>query len=693
MRVGIDLGTTYSTIAYYDEQTGKPVVVKNKYGHVGTPSVLCFNEDGTIVYGEEAKELQEFGEANTIAYYKRDMGNKDFCPSFYGKQYDAEKLSGIFLKQFIGDVSNELGTRITEAVITVPAYFDNYQREATIRAGEAAGVKVLRIINEPTAAAIAFGLDRLEGNNTYLVYDLGGGTFDVTIVNISANGIKVIGTDGDHKLGGKDWDDQLANYIADKFNDEYGYNILEESEAFYELLVKCEKAKKELSTKASTFVSVSADGEKAKYIITVDDFNVITESLMEQTRQLCEGLLGRCNMRWSDIDGVLLVGGSTRMKMVHDFVTAMSGKDPIHGVNVDEAVAVGAAIQAQIDAHANDQFVYTIGGKNAGLPTLGAANIIDVTAHALGCLQIRADRSGFKNEIVIPENSQIPCAMTKPTLITPRNCKNGETEVYVLQGSSEYPFETVVLEKHVVSGIELKGKKDTIVNITYHYDKNGTVQVEAVQADTNKTLAVRSEPLPDDISWMGKSLDELESMVVARPVTVAICIDTSGSMSGSLGEAKKAAKKLVSSLDLNITRVALISFETTVHTVLKPTKEKFAINMAIDSLSIGGGTEQPLSMAYNMLQNFESDRYIVVLTDGSWSNSNVALNVSNLCRQEGIEIMAIGIGSVNEGFLKQISTVDGMDVLTDVHSMVSAFGNIGQEIASRSSIGLRGFWS
>lgn len=690
MRVGIDLGTTYSSIAYYDELSGKPVIIKNRYGHTGTPSVLCFDADGSVLYGEEAKELQEFGDANTVAFYKRYMGDEDFNPSFWGKSYTAEALSGIFLSRFVEEISTQIGEKITEAVITVPAYFNDYQRKATERAGQAAGLKVLRIINEPTAAAIAFGLDRLKGDNTYLVYDLGGGTFDVTIVNLSAGGIRVIGTDGDHRLGGKDWDDMLAVHIAERFADEYGVSLLEESEEFYELLIKCEKAKKELSSKEQTNISLSAKGVKAKYTISLEEFNRITESLMEATRQLCSGLLKKCAMEWEELDGVLLVGGSTRMRMVQEFVKKMSHKEPVYGINADEAVASGAAIQAQIDAHDQDEITYFLGSRQEGLPTLGAANIIDVTGHALGRLQIRADRSAFFNDIMIPANSSIPCSVTRPTLIHARGCRNGETDVYVLQGDSPVPLETTILEKQVVSGIETAGRKEVIVDITYHYDRSGTVKIEAMQRDTGKALSVRSQRLPEDLSWMGEAPDAGKPQ--PKPATVILCMDTSGSMCGCLEEAKEAAKNLVTSLDLSHTSVGVISFETTVDILLRPTKDEDAVFRTIDSLQYGGATEEPLTMAYQLLQKFATDRYIVVLTDGEWSGESTARSISNSCRKEGIEIMAVGIGSgVNEDFLRTITTVDDMEVLTEIGSMVSAFGNIGQEIARRSSVGLRGF--
>ena len=689
MKVGIDLGTTYSSVAYFDQNTRKPVVIKNHYGHSGTPSVLCINSNETY-YGEEAKELQEFGEDNIAAFYKRNMGEETFKLVFDGKSYSAEDLSAIFLKKLVEDAEKQVGQKITDAVITVPAYFDDYKRNATKRAGERAGLNILRTLNEPTAAAIAFGLDKLVGDNTYLVYDLGGGTFDVTLVNISSNGIRVLGTDGDHQLGGKDWDDKLAEYVAGLFLDEFGFNILEEQESLYELLLKCENAKKELSEREQTNISISASGEKGKYTIKIEEFNSITDSLMERTRQLCEELLRKCSLAWSDIDGVLLVGGSTRMSMVRTFVKEMSQKDPVYGVNVDEAVALGAAIQCEIDSH-DSEINYFLGSKSSDMPTLGAANIVDVTAHALGRLQIKADRTSFFNDVMIKENTAIPCSVTKPTLINARSSRNGETDIYVLQGANESPLENTVLRKHVVSGIETNGRNEIIIDVTYHYDRDGIVKIEAVQKDNNKQLNVRCESLPNDLSWMDGSPDAMKGSAV--PVTVVVCIDTSGSMCNCLSEAKKAAKNLVSSLEMSNANVAIVSFETNVRVVLNPTKDLIKINSAIDSLGNGGGTEEPMTTAYALLQNFATEKFIVVLTDGAWNNPEKAKSVAEDCKIDGIEVLAVGIGdSVNESFLREISSMDNMDVLTDISSMVSTFGNIGQEIVNRSSTGLRGFF-
>jgi molecular chaperone DnaK (HSP70) len=222
-------------VAYVDEGSSRPRIIKNKFGKNITPSVLCFHDEG-ILYGEEAKECQSQGDANAIAFFKRRMGDPHFQVTFYGKNYNAEALSAIFLEKLIRDAEKEISQKITDAVITVPAYFNNSQREATISAGKRAGVNVICIINEPTAAAFAYGLNKKDQNMTILVYDLGGGTFDVTLARVTADAITILGTDGDHELGGKNWDDAIARYLANCFLEEHNIDIFEQSVDYNELM-------------------------------------------------------------------------------------------------------------------------------------------------------------------------------------------------------------------------------------------------------------------------------------------------------------------------------------------------------------------------------------------------------------------------------------------------------------------------
>lgn len=353
IRVGIDLGTTFSAVACIDEQTGKPKVIKNCFGSAITPSVLCFEPDGNVLYGEDAKSMQAAGDINAVAFFKRSMGKDMFSVEVYGKTYNATDLSAIFLKKIKKEAELQIGEVIDAAVITVPAYFTHKEREATIEAGNRAGLDVLAIINEPTAAAIAYGLNGKDMEQTVLIYDLGGGTFDVTIARINKEEIDVLGSDGNHELGGKDWDDCIARYMATQFQEQYGIDLSEDREMVTSLLVTAENVKKQLTSKDTVRVPITYKNIKANIEITEDLFESISQFLLGTTKELTESLITSLHLSWNEIDGIILVGGSTRMRMVHKYIESMSGKQPLSGINVDESVALGAAIRANIDSKGN----------------------------------------------------------------------------------------------------------------------------------------------------------------------------------------------------------------------------------------------------------------------------------------------------------------------------------------------------
>ena len=693
MHVGIDLGTTFSSVAYFDTAAKKPVIIKNNNNNAGTPSVLCF-KGRDVFYGDEAKEMQSVGEDNTIAFYKRNMGNKNFCVNLDGKDYNSEDLSAIFLKKLVKEAEENSGLKIDSAVITVPAYFNDDQRNATIRAGEKAGLKVLRIINEPTAAAIAYGMNDTTSTKRVLVYDLGGGTFDVTVVEITPEDIRVLGTDGDHQLGGKDWDDALAMYICQQFEDEYGIDVLDDAEGFYEILVKSEKAKKELTARQEAKMTVSHSGYKGTYSITREDFASITASLMERTCMLCEKVLSEIGLTWKDIDSTLLVGGSTRMLMVHDYIKNMTGKAPESGVNVDEAVALGAATQAQIDVERNEAMKkssFFLGGKKPKIEfSLTAKNITDVTAHSLGMVSVSEDRSKYVNTIIISKNSSVPSSSKKPFKLVTRYCKSGETEVYILQGESDWPLDCSILGKYVISGIKTDVGKETILDIQYEYDINGVVNVTATQRETGSSLNVKKEPVPSDMSWLGLPPDS-KSEEVIEEITVMLVIDVSGSMSGRpLSEAKKAAKNLVGELDMRYAEVGVVAFSDEPCTlVLSPSKDLRKIEHAIDTMPTGCGTDEPITQVYSWLnKNDDRRKFMVILTDGEWIGENEAISSSARCKKAGIEIFAVGIGSANHAFLKKIATSSDMALMTNLSALSQSFSGIAQAITEGKTGGM-----
>jgi molecular chaperone DnaK (HSP70) len=342
---GIDLGTTYSCIAYVDEH-GKPVVVKNAEGETTTPSVVFFESADNVVVGQFAKETAKINPNEVVSFIKRSMGDANFLFTYQDKSYRPEEISGYILRKLVNDAQQQLGEPITEVVITCPAYFGINEREATKRAGEIAGLQVRQIINEPTAAAIAYGSTETQNHQVVLVYDLGGGTFDITMIEIKPDAIEVICTGGDHNLGGKDWDDRVVQYLVQQFQEQTGIHddILEDPETWQELQLTAEKLKKTLTQRDRAPTSVTHGGERAKVELTLEKFNELTQDLLEKTISLTHDMLNEANKKgYQQFDEFLLVGGSTRMRQIAPRVAQEFAIQP-KMFDPDEAVAKGAAL-------------------------------------------------------------------------------------------------------------------------------------------------------------------------------------------------------------------------------------------------------------------------------------------------------------------------------------------------------------
>jgi molecular chaperone DnaK (HSP70) len=500
--VGIDLGTTNSVIAHINS-TGRAEVIANAEGSSLTPSVIYFGSDPPLV-GAQAKEMQRLGENGVASFFKRSMGDPNFLLHLGGRDWSATDLSVLVLRKLKADAEVVLKQPITQAVITVPAYFNTPQREATIVAGKRACMDVLRIINEPTAAAMAYSLTKAREAEVVMVYDLGGGTFDVSLVELGPQHLKVIATAGDHNLGGKDWDDRIAAYLDRQFAEAHGVCPLEDSVTFNDMLVRAENAKKTLSAREVVRVPVHHGGKQETIELTRAIFADLTRDLMERTQALADQVLRDAGRSWTNLAGVLLVGGSTRMPMVHDFVRAMSGKPPKGDVNVDEAVALGAAVQAALVVEEAGQMTLFL------LPCNKA--IQDVTAHGLGVISESADRARFFNSTIVPRNSPLPASGEKLYQVRPRKDGTIECIVYVTEGDGDNPCTVAVRGKYVCTGPATSACADGLNNILvqYAYDKNGTIRVSATEATSGKPFQVASEPV-EDLSWLVKSPRELDS--------------------------------------------------------------------------------------------------------------------------------------------------------------------------------------
>ncbi|PAV12392.1 hypothetical protein ASJ81_06350 [Methanosarcina spelaei] len=691
--VGIDLGTTFSAVACIDKQTGKPEVIKNCFGSVITPSVLCFEPDGNILYGQDAKNMQAMGDTNTVAFFKRSMGKDMFSVEINGKTYNATDFSAKLLEKIKEEAESQIGEKIDAAVITVPAYFTHKEREATIEAGKRAGLDVLSIINEPTAAAIAYGLNGKDAEQTVLIYDLGGGTFDVTIARINKDEIDILGSDGNHELGGKDWDDCIARYLVAEFQERYGIDLSEDREMVASLLVTAENVKRQLTAKDTVRVPITYQSIKANIEITEDLFESISQFLLGTTKELTEGLITSLNLSWNNIDGVILVGGSTRMRMVHKYVENMSGKQPLSGVNVDEAVALGAAIKANTDEKVN--VVPLLGGlmhrqKTNKLCIQGAKAVFDVTAHSLGMISISPDGEKYINSIIIKKNSKVPAENTKSFKFKTRT-KNNELEVYILQGEFERPLDNTIINKYVITDIERVSSSTSFIDVTYQYTSNGVVEVSAVQQENHKKLPIRIEPIPEDMDWTDRSPKDQAGNVEAPSVEIILAVDLSGSMYGEpIEKAQQAMHDFVAKLEEGNTKIGILAFANKVKCVLPLDADFYNVDNVISKLSsvkVGiGNSAEPFTTALTLLKGNLSENesevcYIIVLTDGEWYHQKRAISAAKKCHEAGIEIIALGFGKADYEFLKQIASVDEFASITSLTELSGSFSKIAQAIS------------
>lgn len=342
--LGIDLGTTYCAMAVVD-RFGKSTVVVNSEGQATTASVIHFYDRDACVVGEEAVKMVVADPTNVVRFIKRSMGEPDFSLEFFGRSYTPQELSAIILKKLKEDAEEVLGLPVQDAVITVPAYFNAAQRGATAEAGSIAGLNVLSIINEPTTAAISYGIERLGGNRRVLVFDLGGGTFDVTLMEIKGISFRTIASDGNAELGGKDWDDRLLNYVAEQFAERFGHDPRDDPQPYQELYERCLAAKIALSTKPKAIILVNFRGHRMVVEVTREEFDSMCADLVDQCADTCELVLEKARMGWAHLDEVLLVGGSTRMPMIRNMLNRLSGQKVDPGkVNPDECVALGASL-------------------------------------------------------------------------------------------------------------------------------------------------------------------------------------------------------------------------------------------------------------------------------------------------------------------------------------------------------------
>lgn len=672
--VGIDLGTTYSAVAIVGPD-GKPVVVTNSDGRNITPSVICF-KDGNVIVGQEAKDLQGVGEWPVAIFFKREMGDPDFLFEAGGNTYTATDLSTIVLRKLKSDAEAKLGYPISGAVITVPAYFRDRERKATIAAGRAAGLNVLQVINEPTAAAVSYGLDYTGKDRKIMVYDLGGGTFDVTLLELGASGVAVMTSDGDHHLGGQDWDGRILEFLVSRFQDEHGIDPFADSDGVADMYAQAEQAKKRLTSFESTEISIVACGRRGRYTLDRSKFEEITADLLERTAMLTKKILADMRLQPSDVDGVVLVGGSTRMPMVHCFVERHFGKKPLCGVNVDEAVALGAAVVA------NRYQAPSLPGSTA--PVKGFLRMMDVTNHSMGMIAVNADQSAYVSSLILPKNRRIPCTDTRPYQYRTRRHGANRLEIFMTQGESESPAVVSYIGLYVIENIPHQESGIAVVEVSYHYDISGTVSVTARLKGDGVELPVKLEPLPPDVP--DRFLGKPPTAGVPENVVVYMAFDMSGSMSGSpIREAQRAAKGFLENIDLGHCSVGIIAFSDSALTKLEACQNAGSIERAIDDLRVGetGGCNaaDPFDEVYRLLHSVRTGKRIaVILTDGCWQHQKLAIERAQMCHADNIEVIAIGFGGADKQFLDKIASSPDGSLLTSMEGLFDAFSTVAQVI-------------
>jgi len=475
--IGIDLGTTFSAVAFVNS-SGKPEIIPNREGERITPSVVFFENDNPIV-GTTAKNLSILEPLNVVQFVKRQMGNPAFkFISEGGVEYTSEELSALILKRLKEDAEQFLNDSISDAVITVPAYFNDAQRKATIDAGKIAGLNVLRIINEPTAAALAYSFDKLNNSQTILVYDLGGGTFDVTIMEVKSGEINVIATGGDKNLGGFDWDNEIMNYINEEFKKKNNIDLFENPESEQLLRTKSEEAKKILSTRDKTNVILSFSGKNASIELSKGKFEEITSHLLNKTRHIMEFVLEDAKLAWINIDKVLLIGGSSRMKAIDTLIHNVTGKNPSKEVHPDEAVALGAAIQAVLVQM--EKGIPDSNNQNL-LPTI---YIKDVNSHSLGIVTYNSDLDISVNSIVLKKDTTIPSNVSD--IFYTVTDKQTELFVQVTQGESSELKDTLILGEAT-----LKIPPYPVgapIEVFFCYDVDGIIHIKVIDLTANQPL-------------------------------------------------------------------------------------------------------------------------------------------------------------------------------------------------------------
>lgn len=681
--VGIDLGTTYSSIGLVGPEG--LTLVPNVEGLALTPSAVQVRDDEVLAVGAEALRALRIDPDSVLRFFKRDMGTETgyWCGAH---RWSPVELSAALLQSLRSDAERFLGETVRAAVITVPAYFEDDARRATIEAAAAAGITVRHLLHEPTAAALAYGVSAKGREATAVVYDLGGGTFDVSIVQLNGTSMTVVATAGNHRLGGKDWDDALMDLVADACVQQAGLNPLDDPSTLADLRERAEAAKRTLSVLDSAVVTLAVGGHLRQVRVSRVDFLARTAHLIDRSEQLLMQVLEDGRARQAVVDSAILAGGATRMPACAEVLRRVTGLEPLAGVDPDQAVARGAALYASGRsgaATAITEHSTRDGGRSSLMPVV--PELHDVTAHALGFIVIAADGHKYLNQVMIPRNAPIPATAMRPESLTNRNAKTKELDVFVLQGEAPRPLDNSPLGRWTFSIPNEDSSRKMTVEVQFGYANDGTVTISA-STGGKRLPDPRIDRADRDISWSDGDPSEEE----IRELSVALVIDCSGSMSGGrLDEAKRACDDFVTEL-FSLVRcpVGVVAFATSARVIEAPTTDDHKLHAAVDRLSSAGSTNMAagLDQAAGALAQSApgTRRVIVLLTDGAPDNRAVTVQAAERCKQSGVEIWPKGVQGADADFLRGLASFEG-DVMTTLTDLRGVFRGIARQLATTHS--------
>jgi molecular chaperone DnaK len=675
---GIDLGTTMSVLALAGE-TGAEVI-RNRDGSPRTPSAVCVASDGSTIVGQAALREATLAPDSVFEHFKRDMGTDASYRTPRGSWTPVE-LSAQVLASLRTDAETHLGGPLGEVVITVPAYFGEDARRDTMQAAEQAGLATIELIHEPTAAALAYGARVADGDRTVLVYDLGGGTFDVSVVRFAGDAAEVLATAGDHRLGGKDWDEVLMSIMRERVEAAHGVDPFDELDALAELRDKAREAKHALSQLPRATVAIVAGPAHQRLEIERETFEAASAPLLERTERLVEQVLG--DIAGVRIDEAILVGGSTRMAACAPLLARITGLAPRPGVDPDQAVALGAA-----------RYAWHLGRERSGSaaaarPTGGFARLKalqDITSHALGFVVVSADGQRYLNEVMIPRNAPIPARAAKTRRLEAPAGSVAELNVYLLQGESARPLDTEPLGRWSFPDVPVGRDGHVEIEVLFGYDRDGIVEISA-RAAGRELAGPRIDREDRDVSWTEQSPQE---HLAAGALTVVLLIDCSDSMCGeALSQAKRACIGFAEELAGHPhAQLGLISFATGARIVRRPQAAATGMAAAVNGLCTYGGTDMAagLRQARELLAGVPGRRAVVLLTDGYPNSQQAALREAQALAGEEVEIHPRGVTGADEAFLRQMAHGDG-DLMTDLDGLAGSFRGIARQLAG--SIGRR----